>query len=82
MLAPNKFINRAISFLFPIECPDDVDTTSDNSLVSPTEASTDENDQFSDDGGNNEDANMTDLPMNPSARPTLKASIEARQKLR
>ena len=75
---PNKFINRALSFLYPIECPDDnVTDTNVDKNKSPSTPTEDDNDHSSD---CNMEADVNDLT--PTIRPTRKASIEARQRLR
>lgn len=57
---PNKFINRAISSLYPIKCLDDniIDTTVDEGSSSspPTEGKSDDNDHLPDHDSDNKDA--------------------------
>jgi len=78
---PNKFINRALSFLYPIECQDDngsntsVDESSSPSLS--TEGNLDGNDHLLEHDSDDKDVDVT-----PTIRPTRKASLEARQRLR
>ena len=75
---PNKFINRALSFLYPIECPDDnVTDTNVNKNKSPSAPTEDDNDHSSD---CNMEADIIDLT--PTIRPTRKAPTEVRQRLR
>ena len=72
---PNKFVNRALSYLYPIECPDEKVT--DNSHSSQVEGRSDDNVNVSDCDSNDKVANVMS-----TTRPTRQASIEARQRLK
>ena len=75
---PIKFINRALSFLYPIECPsNNVTDTNVNKNKSPLAPTEDDNDHLSD---CNMEADVNDLT--PTICPARKASIETRQRLR
>ena len=64
---PNKFVNRALSYLYPIECPDDKVT--DDSPSSQVERRSDDN---MSDCDNNDKLPMQCRPLAPLGKPQLK----------
>ena len=81
MVAPNKYLNRAVNMLYPIECPDCDEETSDSDVSNIRNKTTD--DEETDQKINSdEDEDISHDVCSRNSQPTQNAAISARKKLK